>query len=352
MKVKKILNRKKLNPSTPIFTGLKYSEEISLQLFKYNSDEYFEDSNYSEESFNKIPKDKYQYWLNIHGIHDIEQIKNICTKLGVHHLVIQDILDVNQRPKFQEYDNYLFFSIKSILPTQSDELKTEQLSFILGENYLVTFQEKKKDYFEHIRYRIRDNVGILRERGTDYLLYLLFESILDNYFKTLNNIENKLEELRFSDIKEDPSPNTLKTIELYKRQIHQIKRTIIPIKEFVTKIEREESNLINPKHFKYFYELKDLCLSLIDDCDQINMRLESNVNLFFSVQGHRMNQVMKILTVVATIFIPLTFIAGIYGMNFSNMPELNWKWGYLGVWIIILFVFAGMLFYFKKKKWY
>lgn len=128
-----------------------------------------------------------------------------------------------------------------------------------------------------------------------------------------------------------------------------MKKTIIPIKEFISKIERDRFNFINKKNLNYFYELKDLCLSLIDDCDQIDMRLESNINLFFSIQGHRMNQVMKILTVVSTIFIPLTFIAGIYGMNFTSMPELNWKWGYLGVWSIMTIIFISMMVFFKRK---
>ncbi len=178
------------------------------------------------------------------------------------------------------------------------------------------------------------------------------ESILDNYFKTINIIEGNIKKLGLISIETDPSPITLKSIELYKRQIHQIKKTIIPIKEFVSRIEREKFGFIDGKHIKYFYELRDLCLSLIDDCEYIELQLESSINLFFSVQGHRMNQVMKTLTVVATIFIPLTFIAGIYGMNFTNMPELNWKWGYLGVWLIIVAVFIGMLNYFKRKKWY
>ena len=348
----KILNRKKLNPSVPIFTGVKLEDDVSLQLFKYNNDEYFEDAEYSEDSLSSIPNDKNQYWLNIHGIHDVERIKNICTKLNIHQLAIQDILDINQRPKFQEYEKYWFFSIKSILPVNGDDLQSEQLSFILGENYLVSFQEKKADYFDHIRQRIREKIGIIRERGTDYLLYLLFESILDNYIKTINNIEIKSENLGLSDVSSDPSPDTLNIIETYKRQIHQVRKTIIPIREFVSKIEREELGLISQKHFKYFYEIQDLCLTLIDDCIQIEMKLDSNVNLFFSIQGHRMNQVMKTLTVVATIFIPLTFIAGIYGMNFSNMPELNWKWGYFGVWGIIAIVFGIMMLYFKKKNWF
>jgi magnesium transporter len=350
--MKKVLNRKKINPSAPIFTGVKYSETLSLQLFKYNQDEFFEQSDYLVENFEGFPENGFQYWLNIHGIHDTDAITKICTTLGIHDLAIQDILDVNQRPKFQEYEKYWFFTLKSIVPTNKTVIEQEQLSFILGRNYLVSFQEKKADYFEHIRQRIRNNTGILRSRGSDYLLFLLLESILDNYFNTVNDVESKIEEMGVIDIETDPSPDLLKTIELFKRQIHQIKKTLIPIKEFVTKIEREQFGFINEKHVKYFYELKDLCLSLIDDCEQIEVRLESSTNLFFSIQGHRMNQVMKTLTVVATIFIPLTFIAGIYGMNFTNMPELHWKYGYFGIWFIIMAVFAVMLIYFKKKKWY
>jgi len=350
--VKMLLNRKKLNPFNPIFTGVKRLEKSSLQLFKYNQNEYVEDSEFSEDKLFPFAENEYQYWLNIHGIHDIQLINSICNKLSVHQLAIQDILDVNQRPKFQDYENYWFFSLKSILPSNNSEIVSEQLTFILGKNYLVSFQEKKADYFSHVRERIRNQVGVIRERSTDYLLYVLLESILDNYFKTLNNIEVKLDELGIIDANKDPSPTTLNIIEHYKRQVHQIKKTVIPIKEFVLKIEVQEFSYIQIKNKKYFDELKDISLSLIDDCDQIELRLESNINLFFSIQGHRMNQVMKTLTVVSTIFIPLTFIAGIYGMNFANMPELNWKWGYYGVWLIITIIFAGMLIYFRRKKWF
>jgi magnesium transporter len=349
---RKKLNRKKLNAQIPVYTGAIHSEEIGMQLFTYNSEKYNEDLNYSNKVFSKFPIDNNQYWLNTHGIHDVDKILKLCHNLGIHALTIQDILDINQRPKFQDYEGYWFFSIKSMLPSEGTEILTEQLSFILGKNYLVSFQEKKADYFEHLRQRIRDKVGLVRERGTDYLLYLLFESILDNYFKTVNNIEAQLEVMNLSDVETDPSPSILKTIELYRRQIHQIQKTVSPIKEFVSKIEREELGLISEKHLKYFYELKDLCLSLMDECDQIDLRLAGNINLFFSLQGHRMNQVMKTLTIVATIFIPLTFVAGIYGMNFENMPELKWEWGYLTVWFIILTMLVGMLIYFRRKKWF
>ncbi|MFT5750194.1 MAG: magnesium transporter, partial [Ancylomarina sp.] len=281
--VKKLLNRKKLNPSVHIFTGTKYAEELGIQLFKYNEDACSEDSDYSQKNFDGFQQDKHQNWLNVHGLHDIEKIRDICDKLGVHDLAIQDILDINQRPKFQEYETNWFFTLKSIIPSANSQLEQEQLSFILGSNFLVSFQEKKADYFDHIRERLRNKVGIIRKRGSDYLLYLLLEAILDNYFKTVNDIEGKIEKLGLVDMDTDPSPLTLKTIELYKRQIHQIKKTIIPIKDFVTKVEREEFGFIHEKHIKYFYELRDLCLSLIDDCEQIELRLESSINLFFSV---------------------------------------------------------------------
>jgi len=350
--ITKLLNRKKVNPSTPTFTGVKHVEELSAQLFVYNKLECIENSDYKISDFKEfLPNENYN-WLNVHGIHDSKTIKTLCSKLSIHDLAIQDLLDVNQRPKFQEFDDYWFFTLKSIIPSDDFEIEQEQLSFILGKNYLVSFQERKADYFNHIRERLRKNIGIVRERGPDYLLFLLLESILDNYFKTLNNIENKIKKSVVVDIGIDPSPEIINSAELFKRQVHQIKRTIIPIKEFVTKIEREKFSFVSESHIKYFYEIKDLCLSLIDDCDQIEVRLDSSINLFFSVQGHRMNQVMKTLTIVATIFIPLTFIAGIYGMNFSNMPELNWKWGYLSIWFIMISIFIVMLIYFKKKKWY
>lgn len=352
MTKRKSLNRKNLNPLTPVFTGVKHSDNLNIQLFKYNKDEYLEEVNFSEKDFKEFSDANYQHWLNTHGIHDVDEITALCKKLNIHDLVIQDILDVNQRPKFQELDDYWFFSTKSILPSKTHEIEAEQLSFVIGANFLISFQEKKGDYFEHIRYRLRENVGIVRERGADYLLYLLLEALLDNYFKTLERIDAEIEKFEIIDINSDPSPEILNTIENYKRQINFIKKTIIPIKEIVAKVEREQFHLIQKKHIKYYFELKDLSLTLVDICDQILSRLESSINLFFSVQGHRMNMVMKTLTVISSIFIPLTFIAGVYGMNFVNIPELNLKWGYFAVWGVMVVIFILMLIYFKKKKWF
>lgn len=349
---RKLLNRKNINPSAPIFTGKKYTETTGIQLFEYDKDESRETKNYSLEEFNGFIDDNKNHWLNIHGIHDVDKILKICQTLDIHDLVVQDILDINQRPKFQEFDQYSFMTIKSIVPATNRQIQTEQISFVLGKNYLVSFQEKKSDYFEHVRQRLRQKLGKVNARDTDYLLYLLLESILDNYFKTLDSIEQQMDSFGFIEINSDPSPAILGNIEMYKRELHQIKKTILPIKEFIIKIERDNNAFIHNKNLKYFYELKDMCLTLLDSCDHIDMRLESSINLFFSVQGHRMNEVIKILTVVSTIFIPLTFIAGVYGMNFINIPELSWKWGYLGFWVIIVLILIFMIFYFRRKHWF
>ena len=282
--VRNILNRKKVNPSKPVFTGKKYVEKPGLQLYEYNKYKVDEITSYDISGFNGFQEDANQHWLNIHGIHDVDIITTICEKLDIHPLVIQDILDINQRPKFQEFEHYSFFTLKSVLPTSDYQVVSEQLSFILGKNYLISFQERKADYFAHVRQRIKENIGIVNHRGPDYLLFLLLESILDNYFKTVDNIEKNIETFGIIDVDSDPSPDVLKDIEQFKREIHQIRKTILPIKEFIAKVEVEQFKLIHKKQIKYFQELKDLCLTLLDSCDQIDVRLESNINLFFSIQ--------------------------------------------------------------------
>lgn len=346
-----ILNRKKEDPSKYIFTGNLNINEIDIQLFKYRKEECVEDKNISPDIINTFEKNGYNYWLNIFGLNETETIASICEKQGIHSLVIQDILDVNQRPKFQEYEDFSFLTLKSIVPSEN-EMITEQISFVFGANFLISFQERKADFFEHIRVRLRENKGTLRERSADYLLFAMLESILDNYFKTLIKVDEEIGKFNFANTKKEPSPNTLEIIENQKKFVHFIKKSILPIKEFAQIIERGECQCVEERHLKYFFEIKDLCLTLIDNCDMILSSLESEINLFFSVQGHRMNQVMKTLTIVATIFIPLTFLAGIYGMNFSNMPELEWKYGYLSIWIIMVVTFGGMVLYFRKKKWF
>lgn len=350
-KKSRVLDRKKTDPSKFVFTGAKSEKRIAVQLFKYHAAECIEDRNYNPATFEGFSDPDYRYWLNIYGLNDAETISALCKKLAIHDLVIQDILDVNQRPKFQTFDTFCFLTLKSILPSDNEVL-TEQISFVFGSNYLMSFQEREADYFEHLRYRLRDKKGILSERGPDYLLYTMLESILDNYFKTLQQIEDAMEAFDVLTGSHEPSPAVLEKIESYKKFLHIIRKAIVPIKEFSMVIEREPNPYIEKKHLKYFLEIKDLSLTLLDQCDTLGSSLESSTNLFFSLQSHRMNQVMKTLTMVATIFIPLTFVAGIYGMNFRYMPELEWQYGYAGVWALFVMILVLMVYYFRKKKWF
>ena len=344
------LSRKKKDPREFVFSGDVTVAETDIQLFKYNSMDCFEKRNVQPADIELLPGNDFNYWLNIYGL-EPKTIATICRQQNIHDLAIQDILDMHQRPKFQEFEGFSFLTIKSIIPDKN-ELIAEQISFVFGKNVLLSFQERKADFFEHIRYQLRENKGIIRERGADYLLYTLLESILDNYFKTLNKLDGEVEKLNFADPDRQPRPDTLVTIENQKKFVHFIRKAILPIKEFTLTVERGSTQYIEKRHRKYFMEIKDLCLALLDSCDMIHSSLESNTNLFFSIQGHRMNQIMKTLTVVASIFIPLTFIAGIYGMNFTHMPELEWKYGYAAVWLLIVLIIAGMILFLKRRKWF
>ena len=348
---RKILKQKNKKSSSAKKTDK--AQSIDTQYFEYKSDSFTENQSVVLSDFKGFKEgEESKKWLNLHGLHNTKDIEKLADRLQLDRLTKQAIFDINQRPKFQEYDNYCFLSIKSVLPTSTNEIKLEQISFILTEHYLVSLQEEKADYFEAVRNRIRNKEGVVRDRGVDYLLFVLLESILDNYFTTVNAIDKDTEDLLVLDIEKDLSPETLNTAEHYKRKIHKIKKTILPLKDILSKIERENIVHIRQENFKYFYELKDLCLYLLDETEQLDIRFNSYTNLFFSIQGHKMNQVMKTLTVVATIFIPLTFIAGIYGMNFKYIPELEMKNGYLYFWGIIGVVTAIMLVYFKRKRWF
>jgi magnesium transporter len=344
--------RKKINPLNFIFTGKQYHDNAIIELFKYTKDSVGEIPITNVEDFKGFKNENEKYWLNISGLHETEKITRICTKLGIHNLSIQDILDVNQRPKFQQYEEYLFFSMKSVIKSSSYKTESEQISFILGRNFIVSFQEKKGNYFDHIRYRLRENVGIIRQTGVDYILFLSLESIIDNYFKTVDEIVESIDTIQVETLTKNATPDIINDIELNQRLTYKVKKSITPIKEFTTLLERSNSTFIDRTHLKFYYELKDLALTVIDECDYLGSMLESKINLYFSIQGHNMNQVMKTLTIVATIFIPLTFIAGVYGMNFSNMPELAWKYGYFMVWGLFLLSFLIMFAYFRRKKWF
>ena len=332
------------------FIGEKKMEEVKLQLFRYNQDQCDESEAISD--FEKIEKadTSNNYWLNLHGIHDVDLMEKIGKALELERLTIRHLIDTTQRPKVNDYEDYIFFSVKSILKNDEHQLKIEQLSFVLGKNYVLSFQEEVGDHFDHIRNKLREDLGLIRKRECDFLLFQLLDAILDNYFETLDLINHEVTLVEKETLL-NPKQSTLLLIEKNKKDVDKIKKSLSPFKEALTNIMKDRTHFIDKKNRKYFRDLKNSCTNAIEEANATYAALESLTNIYFSSLSQKMNETMKVLTTVATIFIPLTFIAGIYGMNFENMPELKWKNGYFIIWGIMLTVLAGMIVYFKRKKW-
>jgi magnesium transporter len=249
-------------------------------------------------------------------------------------------------------DNYLFFTLKSYLINENSQIDIEQISFILGKKYLLTFQEKKGDHFEHIRERLREKIGLVRERSIDYLLFLLLEAMLDNYDLTIKSKISEIENRIKFDSQTDVKPEMMIEIEKFKDELNLLKKSLQPILDSLVKIEKGFTDIIVDDNLKYYMGLRDTCQHLTAEIDFNLQKLESAINMFFSLQNQKMNQIMKTLTIVASIFIPLTFIAGIYGMNFENMPELKWDNGYFFVLGFMLIIIIVLSMFFRFKKWF
>lgn len=346
-------SKKKVNPEHYVYSGEQTKQTSEVQVFFYNETQLSEDPVFNSSVFKNFPKKGQTSWINFHGVHEQKKVISIAKQLQLHHLSIQDIFDVKQRPKFQVFPHYYLLNINSIFKSENqNELYSEQISFVLGNMWLASFQEKKNDHFSHLRERIRQGKGIVRERGADYLLYLLLEAILDEYSLLLESLFEEIDQFQSFKINSSFTSSTLRDIAVLKKNNLILKKSIVPIMEFCEEIESKSNHLIEDSSLKYFKDLKDYCKHLIEDTEEIKVGLESNINLFFSAQNSQMNQIIKILTIVSTIFIPLTFIAGIYGMNFEFMPELGWKYSYLAIWIVFVVLCLAMLAYFKNKKWF
>ncbi|WP_317896648.1 magnesium/cobalt transporter CorA [Aurantibacillus circumpalustris] len=332
------------------FIGEKKLEKVKLQLFTYNENTCEESENLDD--FGKIITDDTanKYWLNLHGIHDVDLIEKIGKALKFESLTVGQVVDTTQRPKVDDYDDYIYFSIKSILKGEDQQLNMEQLSFVLGKNYIVSFQEEVGDHFDHIREKMRKNLGLIRKRECDFLLSQLLDAILDNYYETLDFLNHEVTLIERETLT-NPKQSTLLLIEKNKKDVDKIKKALLPFKEALTNILKDRSHFINAKNTKYYRDIKNSCTNAIEEANSTQRALESLTNIYFSALSQKMNETMKVLTTVATIFIPLTFIAGIYGMNFEFMPELKWHYGYFVIWGIMIVTLIGMVFYFRKKKW-
>lgn len=328
------------------------------QLYHYNSEAFLLTKNtpkYYAENFasqelkengNKV------HWLNFHDMSDRVNIEALCESLKIDKLTVEDIYGDLKRPKLEEYNDYLFFTVSSALIKASDvgTLEKEKISFILGDDYLISFQEKSSDHFPNVRERIEKKKGKIRMKGPDFLLFRMLEAITDNYFEVLDDIVENIERLEKKIIK-NASSDTLKRIEIEKRKLIELRKVVFPLKEITFQLDKSESHFIDKENHYYFANLKDNCLTVLEEIDANKQILEGMANLYYAVQGQKMNEIMKLLTIMSSIFIPLTFIVGVYGMNFEFMPELKMRYAYpisiagMGLLSLIL------LYYFKRRGW-
>jgi magnesium transporter len=347
---------RKLQHVTLEYTGSHKEHKSEMQLFVYNDTDAVEYEKLNLSALYSSIDTSKNNWLNIHGLNDIDLIKSIGSHFMLDDFLLADILNTTKRTKLQEQQNVLFFNIKSLLPLEySDDISVEQISFILKEGILISFQEKRSDFFTHIRERIRTHSGIIRNRKVDYLLYLLLDAVMENFYITIEDEEEKIEEL-INLIKKGANPIILEKIENHRDNFNFLKRSIIPLRDslyYLKTIKDDDTyNGIEKDTFNFFIRLHQKCLELLEQIDSDMSSLESAVNFYFSEQSRKMNEIMKTLTIISAVFIPLTFIVGVYGMNFENMPELRYKYGYHIVMTVMLLLVVALLIYFKKRRWF
>lgn len=357
IKYKKV---RRVQPNYFEYTGNHKTDPVEMQLFVYDEEGYEEYKNVGIERIQKEIYDPLQEhdvkWLNIHGLHDIELIKQVGEMLHLDNFVVGDILNVSRRTRIDELDDVLFFSIKSILQEEaSGSVRVEQISFLLKDQLLVSFQERKSDFFTHIRERIRTGGGIVRKKKNDYLLYILLDAVMENFFITIESSEGTIEGL-LVEAKNNHKSEVLERIEKQRENLNFLKRAIVPLRDalFTLKSSHSDEDFdgIEKSNYIFFARLHQKSLEILEQIEYDINNLESASNIFYSSQAQKMNQIMKTLTIFSVIFMPLTFIVGVYGMNFENMPELKSENGYFIILGIMFITVVGMVWYFKKKKWF
>lgn len=346
------------NQSTSLEYNGVYTDKVTdMQLFVYDEQNVLEFQDIKVAGFILNKDLKKCNWLNIHGLNDTIVIKELVDKLHLNTIIVSDILNISRGTRLDEIDDTLFFTVKSILPVENDyeAISIEQISFLIQDGLIISFQEKRGDFFTHIRERIRANTGLVRKKKVDYLLYLLLDAIIENFYITIEAKENDIEKILLES-KISDSLTIINKIEKIKDIMHFLKRSLVPLKDALYTIktikEDDEFNSIEPSNFIFFSRLHQKTVELLEQIEYDKSSLDSASNFFYTSQNHKMNEVMKTLTVISSVFLPLTFVAGIYGMNFKYMPELNFQYGYYTILGLMFFIVIVMLFYFKKKKWF
>jgi len=356
IKFRKLFRGKVKPPGTPpgtlVYTGDKKREHVTINLIEYNqatiTEKVITDPNECKTCINPGSIS----WIDIEGLHDIDIIRQIGESLNLHPLVMEDIVHVDQRPKMEDYEDYVYVVLKMFhMHENTNEITAEQVSIIFGKNYVVTFQEGfEGDTFQEIRSRIKGNKGLINKMSSDYLVYSLIDSIIDSYFSMLELLSDKIENLE-EELINNPIKSTLNEIYSLKREMLFLKKTVWPLREAISKLERGESSLVTKSTHFYLRDVYDHTFNVLETIENYRDILSGMIEIYLSSLNNKLNETMKYLALISTIFIPMTFIASIYGMNFDFMPELKWINGYYFALGLMLTVGLGFLIYFKKKKW-
>ncbi|MFW9916123.1 MAG: magnesium/cobalt transporter CorA [Candidatus Thorarchaeota archaeon] len=340
-----------LPPGSLVHTGVQKIEKVKIQIIAYDEKNFMEKEVASIEDCLPFKGRPTVTWINIDGLHDAQVIEKIEKPFGIHPLTLEDIMNIGQRPKLEAFEDHLFIVLRMLsFDKESRKIRSEQVSLILGPDFVFSFQETDWDLFNPIRDRIRTSQGRLRRLGGDYLAYSLMDIIVDQYFLILESFGDVVEEIE-EELMDNPSPNTLQEIRGLKRDLINLRRSVWPLREVVAGLERSESSLIDEKTSVYFRDVYDHTIQVIETVETFRDMVSGMLDMYLSSVSNKMNEIMKVLTIIATIFIPLTFITGLYGMNFEYMPELEWQLGYPMVWLVMIAITVVMAAYFRRKGW-
>jgi len=340
-----------LAPGTLVHIGDKKTEQVRLSLIEYGATHFQEKSIETvEESFPSKDEPSVT-WVNITGLHDLDVIEKVGKHFNLHPLILEDIVNTGQRPKMEDYEGYLFAVLKMLRYDQEeDQVNAEQVGLVVGPNYLLSFQESPEDVFDPVRERLRKGKGRSRKAGSDYLAYALVDAIVDEYFLILEIFGEKIESME-EELVANATRQTLQRIHDMKREMIFFRKQVWPLRELIGALSKGESPLVHESTSIYLRDVHDHTIQIIDTIESFRDMLSGMIDMYLSTISNKMNEIMKVLTIIATIFIPLTFVAGIYGMNFRYMPELEWRWGYFMALGVMLVIAVLLLSFFKKRKW-
>lgn len=349
--VKKSPTKTGLPPGTLVHVGEKKVEKTRITVMDYDERTFQEKEVAAVEECFEFKETSTVTWINVEGLHDVGIIEKLGNRFGLHPLIQEDILNTAERPKMEDYGDHIFLLLKVfVLGNTNHDEKIQQVSLVLGSNFVISFQEKESGVFDPVRDRIRKDKGRLRKLGPDYLAYALIDSIVDGYFGFLERLSEEIEFLE-DELITDPKREILQKIHSLKREMIFIRKSVWPLREVVNGLERLETPLIKETTDVFLRDVYDHTIQVIDSVETLRDVLSGMLETYLSSVSNRMNEVMKVLTIIATIFIPLTFIAGVYGMNFKFMPELEWRGGYFVIVGVMVAVAVVMLIFFRKKKW-